>query len=243
MLIPNNEARKYMDVIRDVNPKKSGLEFKYKGYFRDPGHGYFYFIGSGEDLGGFGITARNLDQLEVTFPGFERRMDTETGKIVFLGNGLSDVPLIPAERYSCGEIEYPPVINDLFDYGHLYLDLLDLRTGFTLKGLRNPFENVICRLENLIEQVDLGNVVMKSYFFGSKDVPLEYCDASFAINSFGPPVTTISEQVSILGQGGELYYLLQTFNQEKFPLLGEEYTVTPRKSNNGFKWVSVVREG
>lgn len=153
---------------------------------------------------GFGITNRSTKTLENVFPGLIERVNNETGKIVILGNGASDLPVYLAERYRKGFLKDKPVVIDLFEYNLLLADLRVLKSNFLAANIEFPLERELLAVEAIQEDIKKGDLVSLLYEFGSGHVPEEAKGASLAINILGPSNETHEEQLEVLRQGGEL---------------------------------------
>lgn len=161
----------------------------------------------GEFVGGDGITYRSIDEIERMIPTVSKRFLRETGKIIFLGNGLSNVPLITAERHLRGKLKEIPVIVDLFDYESLQKDYENImencrRNNCVLPLHLQPDYEIARAINQACQEGHLKTVV---YYVGSGKIPVDLKGASLAINCMGPNFNSINEQISMLAIGGELY--------------------------------------
>lgn len=173
---------------------------------------YNYAIGldppiTGKFIGGAGITDRTIDSIERTIPTVHERLSRETGKIIFLGNGLSGVPLIAAERYLNGVIKEPPVIVDVFDYGLLQKDYENIIENCRKSNCELPLcvQPAYETLRAINQAVQDGHLKAIIYYVGSEKVPADLKNASLVINCMGPNAESIREQISMLSIGGDLY--------------------------------------
>lgn len=159
-------------------------------------------------LGGIGVTARDITQLNRELPPIEERLLSERKRIVFAGNGLSNVPLLLAEKYRLGQVEDPPVVVDVFDY---YRFLEDFDTfNFDLLRLGVPLPNFFGffhqNLKDLVQAAKASLVKLVCYYFGISELPNEIKNTMLAINCYGPSYSSIKDQLSMLATKGELYF-------------------------------------
>ncbi|MBN2015448.1 hypothetical protein JW766_01310 [Candidatus Dojkabacteria bacterium] len=143
---------------------------------------------------------------ETEFPGILERIERERGKILFLGNGLSDIPLIPAALLSKGILDQPATIVDVFDYMLLKDDIYAVYE--LLKG-NGPIPQNLWYILNktvfLCNAISLGRLKVIQYCFGTSNIPAELLNSNLVVNLWGPPITTLHEQLALLTVGGELY--------------------------------------
>lgn len=158
-------------------------------------------------IGGVGITNRTLPQIDKEIPGIDQRILDETGKIIVLGNGFSNLPILLAYRFAEGRLKTPTVLVDLFNYSLTLEDLSRLRERILSSGLPIPrnLPVYISTLSRICAQIDAGNLVAEEYYIGSGNPPQSIKNADLAINCFGPSRLSILEQISLLGKTGELY--------------------------------------
>lgn len=164
-------------------------------------------IDTGRYLGGTGITGRDIEQLEEYIPTVTQRLKDERGKIVFLGNGVSDVPLIAAINHANGLLTAEPVVVDIFDYELLLDDFNMISLQCTNQGITIPsgFSEHHLKLQALVTAAQQGNLKFINYYVGSGTPPQEIHNADLIINCMGPGRQTGTEQFSLLRIGGELY--------------------------------------
>lgn len=190
--------------VLTVAPSLSGVKFDVQHF------DYSITLDSpfkGEFVGGAGITYRSIDEIEIIIPTVTKRFLRETGKIIFLGNGLSNVPLTAAERHSEGELKKIPVIVDLFDYESLQKDFENImencrRNNCVLPLHLQPDYEIARAINQACQEGHLKTVV---YYVGSGKIPVDLKSASLIINCMGPNFNSINEQISMLAIGGELY--------------------------------------
>jgi hypothetical protein len=171
-----------------------------------------------EFIGGFGITWRTIAELEEDLPTITESLLKERGKIVFLGNGFSDVPLLVAKRYQAGLVKVPPVVVDIFDYNLVLEDFEIIKDGFLSKNISSPRPMAEChaKVSRLVKAANQGDLQLIRYYVGSGNVPDQIKEASLLINCFGPNIRSIKEQLSMLGKDGELctsYKLFESIPQ------------------------------
>lgn len=157
-------------------------------------------------VGGLDMSAFNLKEVERYLPGIGRIINEETGKVGFIGNGLSDVPLIVAERYKKREVFKIPVIADMFSFELLHMDMKKMERRYEARGLKFPYEKELGKLARLVEAIEDGYLVAVKYFFGSDALPNTLKNCVLVINRHGPPSSTINEQLQMLSPSGQLYY-------------------------------------
>ncbi len=162
-----------------------------------------------DGIGGVGIHNRNLQDIETSNPSIYHNLngalEKETGKIVILGNGFSNIPVCLASRYQQGLLETPPIVVDLFDYKLAFKDILYVNSlmeerGYFFKILRTIRQD----LSDICDAINMDELRTISYFVGEGNPPTEIRNASLLINIFGPPKTTYSEQYSLLQEMGIL---------------------------------------
>lgn len=154
--------------------------------------------------GGMAITSRTLADVENTFPSITERLDRTRGKIVFLGNGFSDVPLLYAERYEQKLLEEPTVVADLVNYPFALTRLEWLKQSLQESGFAFPFENQLATTRRLVTAASYGDLQLVQWLLGHEAVPEIVKEAELAINVFGPPVETLPDQLKILKRQGVL---------------------------------------
>lgn len=157
-------------------------------------------------VGGIGVTSRGPEELEKEIPWANEILSLETGKIAFLGNGFSSVPLIYAKKYEEGKLSHPPIILDCFDYTLAREDFISFKIHCEQYDL--PLDPRYARcFDNLFElcsEIQNKNLIPVNYFFGQNDVPRILEGTELAVNCHGPPASSLDEQLSILRVGGEL---------------------------------------
>jgi hypothetical protein len=190
--------KKWIDSLDNDPVRKSS-------YFQDALH----ILVPESKIGGIGTTGRTREELEELIPGISGRLDTETGKIVFLGNGFSEVPVDLAKKFERGEISEPPAVVDIIDYKLLARDLNHLKREFENKGLSfiPELQKILDSLNTMVEQIDKNNLIAVRYQFGSGTPPASLKGAHLGINTFGPPKSTLDEQMQLMDfeHGAELY--------------------------------------
>jgi len=206
-----------VDIILESRTNRSGVRirhllgnYKFLSPTVDVPKDSYYGTGLGSSperggIGGDGITKRPIEEVESHIPGIRKRLESETGKIAFLGNGFSNVPLRYAKLFRKGQIKHPPIVADMFDYIHFLDDLLHLQESYTSAQIAFPFEDILKTVREIVELSYINCIGLVTYFFGGKAPPKELCGAQLAINCWGPPYSSLEEQLSILSKGGELY--------------------------------------
>lgn len=157
-----------------------------------------------EHIGGFGITARDMPEMEELCPPLPEALRTEHGKVVVLGSGFSTLPAELASMHKAGQLNERPVIVDLFDYRQAHTDFLELQRRFTEAGLDFPFAMDLARLTDIVTAIDEGDLEAVRYTVGTGNPPQATMNASLIVNIFGPPDHTLWEQLSMLKPGGKL---------------------------------------
>lgn len=187
-------------------------------------------------IGGQGISDRDVQAVESQFklPGFGELLVQERGRIVILGNGLSNIPVALAKRYAEGELEKPPVVVDLFDYRKLQDDIAKIEEMLAANGVPLPFDSKRKEaLAGIVTAADAGQVTLLVHKVINADwyrIPSQCQDASLVLNIVGPPPGTISSQLEMLRSGGRL--LLAGVDPERIaPLSGYRIEI-PEGSRN-----------
>ncbi len=163
--------------------------------------------------GGCGIRARTLAETEAVFPGIRGELAQVQGRVLFLGNGLSDIPLKPAKRFKRGELTHPPTMVDMFSYQDLLIDFT--RLDQTLQRLSidpatlGNYRDYYQKLSALVLACDDGSLKVIEYFVGSDKPPQTLMDSSLIVNCYGPSGRTLPEQLSFLAPGGRLFTTLE----------------------------------
>lgn len=150
------------------------------------------------------ITSRSSRTIEGIIPGLIERITKEEGKILFIGNGLSDIPLVASQKDRVG-LEL--IVVDIFKYQDLTDDLQRFHDALTEQQIPEPL-NLRLYLRGatqLSQAIKTGSLKFVYYCFGSNTIPRSLLDADLVINIVGPSIETISEQVQLLRIGGELY--------------------------------------
>lgn len=161
-----------------------------------------------EQRGGCGIWARTLQEIENELPTVTQELAQARGQVLFLGNGLSDVPLHLADCFQGGKLDRPPVIVDMFSYPALMQDFI--RLDEVLRHLSIPpsslvnFTEFYTKLNSLVLACEGGFLKAIEYFVGSGQAPPILNNSSLIINCFGPSAKTLSEQLRFLAPGGKL---------------------------------------
>lgn len=169
-----------------------------------------------EFIGGLGLTARSLDEVEEEIPTSTKALEHASGRVIFIGNGLSDAPLFLAEKFHGGKIDSPPIIVDMFDYEKLYEDLAEIsrRISDMMVPLPFPLEENSVKLGNLIKALRQGDLIAVNYCVGSNSPPEILQGASMIINCHGPATASIEDQLSLLAPGGSLYTTYHNYSPE-----------------------------
>lgn len=154
--------------------------------------------------GGKEIKGRTLQEYDAELPGISERLLNEVGKVIFIGNGFSDVPLTRIANENNQNLG-STIVCDLHDYRLVGEDLRFLETLFERQQIINPFIRQLRNVEALLDAAANGKLSLVSHYVGSSPVPPLLSDADLAINVWGPPYTTVEEQVKMLRAGGELW--------------------------------------
>jgi hypothetical protein len=197
------EAAKAISIARDLLKEKCGVVLTHSSARGNE----IRYAEASKHLGGLGVTDRNEEQFKMNMHGTHERLMKERGQIAFFGNGLSSVPLRHAMRFKTGELHKPPIVVDALDYGLLADSFQDLGNICSQHGWQFPFQPQLLALQALLRQQREGFLVIVQHTFGSgKESPKCLQDSSLAVNAFGPPKSTLPEQVALLANGGELHY-------------------------------------
>ncbi len=226
-------------LINSFLSPKSQVRVVWKWKYYGPGVGRFLLeLADQENIGGRGVTSRSLSEVESELPGITKRLETKVGKVVFIGNGLSDAPLFLSSRYERGETMYPPFIADALDYRQLMAELLSIEGGLKARGIRSPFYEETSNLRRLLSAVDSGTLVPVNYRFGLGHIPCEIRKASLVVNCHGPPISTLAEQLALIAPAGELYVHLKSYMKEEWLPPGQGFKI---KQNYGTSPGFIVR--
>jgi hypothetical protein len=187
---------------------------------------------SRENIGGFGITTRNLLELETVIPGITQELLSEKGRIVFIGNGLSTAPVEILQKMdpnTAPEI----VLVDLFEYSALYQDLLRLRNLFQENGIPWPgdLDDYLAKATALVGPITRGKVKTIRYVFGDGNPPEQIREADLMVNSYGPPKSTMCEQIHCLKRGGRLFTYQRDVPQASFARIAPIMAPGGKKAN------------
>lgn len=153
--------------------------------------------------GAGGVTQRSMKDLETELPTVRDALATERGKVVVLGAGFSELPILLAGLYRHHRLSTPAVINDLFDYGAAQRDLGELKRRFLAANLDFPYELELQRATEIVKQIEYGNLQTAEYMVGSGDPPDNMRQAQLVINIHGPTASR-NEQLSLLAPHGRL---------------------------------------
>lgn len=166
-----------------------------------------------EGVGSIHISSGNL---EICIPGITDRINLEKGKIVFLENGLSEIPVSMALKFKEGQLMEIPVIVDIFDYKELLEDLYCLGYEFSQHDIPFPYLNKLNQTSNICKQITNGNLLAVNHFVDQKNIPRELKNASLLINS-NLPASTLEKQLLMLAPGGQLYtYQINVVTDAKY---------------------------
>lgn len=179
--------------------------------------------------GGAGVCGRTMEDEEQNFvPGLGDMLEHEKGKVDFIGNGISPVPLVVARRYQKKLVSEAPVVHDMFSYTAMEFDLWRLIALLDAHKLPVPerLEQYAFQASALCAAENEGTIRFSEYFFGLGNPPKMLQDASLVINLMGPPQLTLSEQLSLLRIGGRLVHMTWSH---------------PYKSNRNFRVVDTIR--
>lgn len=162
-----------------------------------------------EFIGGIGITGRTLNDLCRGIPSLKEKLHSQTGKVIFLGNGFSAASLDVARLYEDGKVNVAPVVVDIFDYEDALEDVFNVIAKFKQSGLPIlfPLDQTASNLRGLVEAKKRGFLKTVKYLVGSGKLPPSLTRASVIINSYGPSRQSLSEQLSMLAAGGEYFYV------------------------------------
>lgn len=162
-------------------------------------------------VGGIGITGRKFDDIEQDAPDLKELLESVSGKVVFLGNGFSDYPLVVVNRYREKEISEKPVIVDIFDYRLLEENFKEIKMKLEEKGIRIPQKLIddIYVVSAINEAVEKGDLIILKYRIGDKEneVPQELLNSDLVVSVFGPGLSVIREELGFLRKGGRLYFI------------------------------------
>ncbi len=188
---------------------------------------------SRREMGGLGVTARSVRGMEEEMPGIAARLESETGKVVFLGNGACGAPFV------CRKAE-EIVLVDAVGYNDLLGDLIDfsLILPEELK-IRMEYFQILSRVKMIVTAVRKGKMQTVEYTVGNGEVPTEAKKADLAINFYGPSFRTIGDQLAMLGEKGELFINCEATELARIP---EEFEVWPLAGRvNGITGVGSAR--
>jgi hypothetical protein len=182
-------------------------------------------------IGGYGMTRRTLESIGNILPGVKDQIQTVRGKIVFLGNGFSLAPLEALEHAGSNKPEI--VVADAVDYRQLQYDLARLKAAFDA-GLVEPPSLLLDTLERcnlLLDAQAAGSIKLVQHTVGG-DTPLPQAmqGAQLAVNVYGPPMSTVDQQLECLSPGGKLYT-----TGAFIPVQGVSAHLTPIRDNVGIR--------
>ncbi len=201
--------------------------------------------GSEQTRGGIGITSRSSPNIgSYVLPGLQSRLQLERGKVGMLGNGMSSLALEIAKEYEDGTLQEVPVLIDLFDYVALHSDLRRLHLTFNKLGLCFPLYSALNTVRDIATSINEEKLKLVKYCVGSGNPPPEAGDCNLLINSHGPPLSSLDEQVSFLVPGGDLYANLQFYHNDPIPVTCDLFTVvdnTPPTNLERFKSYIITR--
>jgi hypothetical protein len=171
--------------------------------------------------GSIEIPSYDEQALERLIPGVLERIDSETGKILFINLGFSTLPLVPSRKYLNGELKDPPVIANGFDICQVRDDLLNIQEFLGGPAEVDPrqlnrysfnyrFLTALNNIESLYSAIQEGTLIPVDCIFGSGNVPQELMAASLAVSPYNPLAgkiteSSLHEQLAALAPGGELY--------------------------------------
>ena len=189
--------------------------------------------------GGVGITYRDLEEVEELMPGMRWEIQNINGKIVFLGNGFSLLPLLAAKEYAAGKVSEPPVIVDLFDYGLVQKQLLLLQAECKRQKVSFPFSEELKNVSELLEASNAGLLKMVRTVIGFDETPPSIQSADLVINCFGPNLNERYKiQLNLLKKQGKLFfsgfesgYAIQEITENP------NFTIQERGSISGPSWL------
>jgi hypothetical protein len=159
------------------------------------------------DIGGVGVTARNMERLESVLPGVTEELMQEPGKIVILGSGLSTAPLDILDQRGPDNQPEDLVLLDAMDYAALKADLDGLRDVLEQHLIEQPPSLTTYRekCDALLAAAEGGKVKLVQHVVGAGEMPAAAREASLVVNTFGPPEHTLRDQLDALAPGGRLY--------------------------------------
>lgn len=153
-------------------------------------------------MGGYGVLGRTIDEMNMIIPGISDRLIREEGKIVFLGNGLSDA------AYWLGSKKRTIVVVDMFDYRVLAEDFMRFERYLVEIGIGAPklFGLFSSRLKRLVRGIEEGRIFFEQHLLGSTGrLPVSLLESSMVVNLFGPSMATLALQLGMLALEGELW--------------------------------------
>ncbi len=225
------EARfqKELDILRSEFKPQSSISF----FLNNERALYFQAVTKDKAdysfIGGIGIQAYTIDQVNVLLPGVKERLKTVQGQIAFFGNGFSNAPLTLRERKNIP----PPLIVDMFEYPTIYQDYRQLAR--ICERFRLPFHIPWAKqLVDLIEPINDGSLHAVQHFFRKdpQQLPSALHNLHMAINHLGPPDEAFEEQLTTLAPGGELWIWIT--NSELFKKIPRNFSVQNVRTTGGF---------
>ena len=189
-----------------------------------------------DTVGGYGITARDLSTTVSECPSLMPYLEAVRGKVVVLGSGFSELPILLADMYVAGQIDQPAVLVDLFDYIVARKDLHNLQQLFIARGLEFPLSTELERCDAIAAAIEHGDLRSEQYLVGSGTIPAACQDAHLIVNVYGPPETSAVEQVGMLAPGGTLVTSYNLSNEA----LGPDFGFRRDQSAYGITFSSLV---
>ncbi|MCD8484628.1 hypothetical protein LRY65_04805 [Candidatus Woesebacteria bacterium] len=202
-------------------------------------------------LGGSGITDRSTsetarlifcsenpapEEIHQAEQEYIALLTTTTRKIVFLGNGMSPTPLDVIQFFELDDThrDLPEiVVVDTLNYAELLDELKGLQEYIDEHGFAQQappsLATKIRTIEMLLQAEAEGKLTILQHMLTDSDrFPDEYqplvADAELVINVYGPPESTLQQQLSCLAPDGKLLFAADTLRLGEAPTLPEGYT-------------------
>ena len=206
-LISKDQSHRIEEALASINPLQSGVEIDYhlltsEFWFKTPRNEV-----ESSSIGFSGIYARSLYEMEKQAVGISSVLWNETGKIEFWGNGLSPVPWEVVNPVLANpDLTSPVIVNDRFDYRLIAADIDTIIN--TLQEQELPVPSYLLWYQqcaaSLLLGMDSGLLMPVQHTIGEANTPAVLHDAALAINIYGPPESTLRDQLSLLAPGGKL---------------------------------------
>lgn len=162
--------------------------------------------GESTHIGGIGVTSRFVEDNDKDTPGLLDLLKCTNGKIIFLGNGLSDYPLETAERHKAGELLDVPIVVDVFDYREMHREIESLIEILRQNSIAPPplLLKKYERLTQMIKMAEDGHLKFVQHIIGHNQTFPEILNCDLAVNAFGPSINCLQQQLELLNLGGKL---------------------------------------